>query len=352
MTGAVTTSSLDPLSRVTPPTADRPAVAQRALATWARVAIGAFYRRVRISGSVPQLDGRPVVLAVNHSNALGDIALLLTVVPRFPRFLAAASWWRHGPARLLFRLGRVLPVGRRGDGATADLNGGTFAACHEALAAADHIAIFPEGKLNSGKDLLPFKTGAARIALSAASEARVRGVVIAPVALAYEDRGRVGSEVVVRFGEPIEMDSWVGTTDVDPVATVREVTELLQRRLADALRVATVEVRDAASARATERRRDRRRLVALSPVAAAGVVANSPAIVPIAVGSRFVRDDGWQATTKGVAATALLPLTWTGTGILAARRWGARRALVLVAAGAGSGWAALGYAGLLRDLTP
>lgn len=291
------------------------------------------------------------MLAVNHSNALGDIALLLTVVPRFPRFLAAASWWRHRAARALFKLGRVLPIGRRGDGVAAGVNDGTFAACHDALAAADHIAIFPEGKLNSGGELLPLKTGAARIALSAASESGVRGVVIAPVALAYEDRGRVGSEVVVRFGDPIEVDTWV-TTDVDPAAAVREVTELLQQRLGDALRAATAEVRDAAADRIANRRRDRRRLVALSPVAAAGVVANSPAILPIAVGSRFVRDDGWQATTKGVAATALLPLTWTGTGIFAARRWGARRALVLVAAGAGSGWAALGYAGTLRDLAP
>lgn len=347
-----------------PTTADRTPLAQRGLTLWARVAVGAFYGRIRVSPSTTPLNGRPVVVAVNHSNALGDVALLLKVLPQFPRFLAASSWWRHAPARLLFRLGRVLPVGRRGDGATPGLNGETFAACHEALAAADHIAIFPEGVLNSGDTLLPLRTGAARIALSAALDSDVRGVVIAPVALAYESRGRVGSDVVVRFAEPIDVDAWVeahrpedaraegdgAEGDGDPVAMAHALTALLQDRLGSAFTRANHEVRERLTPVAADRRRRARRMAVLAPVATAGVAANAPAILPIALGSHFVRHEGWQATTKGVAATALLPLSWIGTGVVLSRRWGPTRAGMAVAAAAGSGWTALSCLGSMRDL--
>ena len=258
-----------------------PTPAQRGLTLWARVAIGGFYRRVRVAGDPAELRGRPAVIVVNHSNALGDIALLLTVLPQFPRFLAASTWWNHAPVRALFRAGRVLPVERRGDGPGQQRNGDTFAVCHDALAAADHVAIFPEGTLNSGAALLPFRTGAARIALSAALDVGVRGLVIVPVAIAYEDRGRLRSDVVATFGAPIEIDEWIEQGRADPVGTVREMTDLLQERLADAhgLGLSQLERNDPASA--TERQLRTAGIGLLAPVAVAGVAANAPAVVPI-----------------------------------------------------------------------
>lgn len=317
---------------------------------WARVAVGGFYRSVQVDGDISRFQGRPAVIAVNHSNALGDIALLLGVLPQFPRFLAASTWWRSAPARLLFRLGRVLPVERRGDGAAGDRNGATFAACHDALAAADHIAIFPEGELNSGAALLRFRTGAARIALSAAIDVGVQGVVIVPVALAYEDRGRLGSDVAVRVGAPIDTDDWVGQFREDPVGTARAVTDLLQERLADAHSLATSELVAAGATPMLDRNHRMGTLALLAPVAAAGAVANAAVVVPIALGTRFVGDEGWQATAKAVAATALLPVSWIVSGHLLARRWGVARAVALVAAGAGSGWVSLVWLGLLRSV--
>ena len=326
-----------------------PTPAQRGLTLWARVAIGGFYRRVRVAGDPAELRGRPAVIAVNHSNALGDIALLLTVLPQFPRFLAASTWWNHAPVRALFRAGRVLPVERRGDGPGQQRNGDTFAVCHDALAAADHVAIFPEGTLNSGAALLPFRTGAARIVLSAALDVGVRGLVIVPVAIAYEDRGRLRSDVVATFGAPIEIDEWIEQGRADPVSTVREMTDLLQERLADAhgLGLSQLERNDPASA--TERQLRTAGIGLLAPVAVAGAAANAPAVVPIAIAARLIRHDGWQATAKGIGATVLLPLTWTVAGCLVARRWGAVRAALLVGAAAGSGAVSLTWLGLVRD---
>ena len=312
--------------------------------------MGGFYRRIRVVGDPSTLRGRPVVIAVNHSNALGDIALLLTVLPQFPRFLAASSWWRRAPVRLLFRLGRVLPVHRRDDGPTGEQNGNTFAACHDALAAADHIAIFPEGRLNSGSELLRLRTGAARIALSAAVEEGISRVAIVPVALAYSDRGRLRSDVAIQFGVPIEIDDWVELAGADPVDAARGLTDLLQQRLADAFALGTSEIEAIAVDPTAGRHRRAAELVVLAPVAAAGVAANAATVVPIALGARFVRHEGWQATAKAVAATVLLPVSWLVAGRLLAKRWGAARAAMLVSVGAGSGWVSLAWLGRVRDL--
>jgi 1-acyl-sn-glycerol-3-phosphate acyltransferase len=204
----------------------------RALQVWARSAVSVFYRRVDTTGADRLAVARPALLAVNHSNALGDVAVVVAKAPRFPHFLASATWWRSPPARLLFALGGVLPVHRRRDGDTDD-NVATFDACNDALGAGGHLVIFPEGEMHSEPALLPLRTGAARIALGAAA-AGARDVAIVPVGLVYEARGRFRSDAEIHFGEPIAVDEWLDEYRREPVKTVREVTDLLADRLADA----------------------------------------------------------------------------------------------------------------------
>ena len=67
------------------------------------------------------------------------------------------------------------------------------------------MAIFPEGTVNDALRLKPLKTGAARIALGA-REKGARGLRIVPVGLVYEDKTRPRSRVLVRAGEPIDLD--------------------------------------------------------------------------------------------------------------------------------------------------
>ena len=267
-----------------------------------------------MAGDPSWLRGRPVVIAVNHSNALGDIALMLTVLPQFPRFLAASSWWRHAPVRLLFRLGRVLPVHRRGDGSTGEQNGNTFAACHDALAAADHIAIFPEGRLNSGSELLPLRTGAARIALSAAADAGIPRVALVPVAVAYSDRGRLRSDVAIQFGVPIEIDEWVERVGADPVGNARQLTDLLEQRVADAFASATAEIEAIGVDPPADRHRRIAELALLAPVAAAGAAANAAAVVPIALGARIRSSRGLAGDDEGCRSHRPAPCQLAGCG--------------------------------------
>jgi 1-acyl-sn-glycerol-3-phosphate acyltransferase len=204
------------------------------LRLWARTALRVFYGRTEVTADRPVPQDRPTILAANHTNALADVAVLVANAPRFPRFLAASSWWDRAAARVLFRLGGVLPVERAHERSGSAPNTSTFEACRAALARGEHIAIFPEGELNVGTGLLPIRTGAARIGVDAAIDGGVPGVSIVPVALAYEDPGRFRSGLHIHFGEPIELADWADECRVDPVRAVRTITELLGTRLADA----------------------------------------------------------------------------------------------------------------------
>jgi glycerol-3-phosphate O-acyltransferase/dihydroxyacetone phosphate acyltransferase len=296
-----------------------------------------FYRRVDVEGREHVTTGRPTIFAANHSNALADVAVMVAKMPEFPHFLAASTWWKRWSARTLFELGGVLPVQRRSDAPGPHDNGQTFAACFRALADNAHLAIFPEGVMNLDPTLRPLKTGAARIGLGAA-ELGVEGVVIVPVGLVYEDRGRFRSDATVRFGRPIVMDEWIEHHGHDEFAAVAAVTQ----RLADELERVTAPRHSRAENRGADRTRTVRELAVLSPAAALGILANAPVLLA-GLAARRVDDEMWHASIKGVGGTALVPLTWATEIVFLARRYGLRRAFVLTTTGAAAGLATLAW---------
>ena len=314
------------------------------LTGWARSAVKVFYRRVDVEGRENLTAGRPTILAANHSNALGDVAVIVAKVPDFPHFLAAATWWKRRSARILFGLGGVLPVQRRGDGPGPHDNDQTFAACFRALEQRAHLAIFPEGVMHLDPTPRPLKTGAARIGLGAA-DVGVPGVTIVPVGLVYEDRGRFRSDATVRFGRPIVIDDWIGCYEDDAFAAVNGVT----KQLADELARVTRPLPPADEPDRATRSRAVRDLVLLSPAAAFGLVANAPVFIGGLL-ARGVKDEMWHASIKGVGGTVLVPATWGATLAVLARRHGFERALVLTTASAVGGLATLAWIDRRRDL--
>lgn len=383
------------------------------LQRWARAAAVVVYRDIDITASSRVRVDQPAILAANHQNALGDIAVIVAKMQRFPQFLASASWWKNRAARILFGLGGVVPIHRRRDSDTSQ-NESTFSACNDALKTGAHLCIFPEGEMQQGFTLLPVKTGAARIALSAA-EAGVRDVAIIPVGLVYEDMGRVRSDAEIHYGEPIRIDTFMPLYRSDPAKAVHDVTALLADRLAEAtvnhgseaekavvdraaqivlagserrLRFARRNALRRAIAKGIDRAggdfgalatavaahdhvltelgadfhaapnldpmpaADRQRLEAellfLAAPAALGALVNGPTMGGAWLAGRG-RAEGWQATFKGVAGTFLSPIVWGLETWVLTRRMKARRALVLVAAGAISAPALIAFGDRYRD---
>lgn len=210
-----------------------------------RTIAAVFYRIERAGGSAPS---GPVLLVVNHPNAMLDPAVVWKTAGREVRFLAKSTLFsRHVMAPLVRRTGAI-PVYRRMDeGADTSRNTETFAAVAEALDTGGCVCVFPEGLTHEHGRIQPLRTGAARMALDALG----RGVQVAivPVGLNFEQRTTFRSRVTVLYGRPFFADDLADLARQDPPAAARVLTD----RIAAALRRLVVEADPKADARLVAR---------------------------------------------------------------------------------------------------
>lgn len=168
-----------------------------------RLFLRIFFRRVEAAGLERVPPGGPLLLVLNHPNALIDPLFILCLAPREVSFLAKAPLFRMPVVGWLVRAFGSIPVNRRQDpGARPERNRGMFARVRERLAAGGVVALFPEGASHSEPRLLPLKTGAARIALGVVSSPPLR---IQPAGLFYTSKATFRSRALVCFGPPFEV---------------------------------------------------------------------------------------------------------------------------------------------------
>jgi 1-acyl-sn-glycerol-3-phosphate acyltransferase len=125
--------------------------------------------RLRVEGRWPAAKG-PYVVVANHQSML-DI-LLLSHLPREMKWVAKESLFRVPWVGWMLRMSGDIPV-RRGD---AESGGEALARAKAYLARGMSVMIFPEGTRSASGSLLPFKSGAFRLAIEA-------GVPVLPVAV-------------------------------------------------------------------------------------------------------------------------------------------------------------------------
>ena len=168
------------------------------------------------------------VLASNHQSFWDFFVVARTpyeVLGRPSRIMAKASLWRIPVFGRLMRATRCIPVDRA--------NGGdALRHAVESLRSGELVLVLPESTISQSYDLLPFKTGAARMAIAA-------GVPIVPAAswgshrfftTGHGVRWRWKLPVTVRYGEPIQV-----TEHDDPEVVTKELRDRIQVLLDDAI---------------------------------------------------------------------------------------------------------------------
>jgi 1-acyl-sn-glycerol-3-phosphate acyltransferase len=124
--------------------------------------------RLGVEGRWPG-DG-PYVVVANHQSIL-DI-LLLSRLPREMKWVAKESLFKIPWVGIMLRMSGDIPI-RRGD---AESGGEALGRAKAYLARGMNVMIFPEGTRSASGKMLPFKSGAFRLAIEA-------GVPVLPVAV-------------------------------------------------------------------------------------------------------------------------------------------------------------------------
>jgi 1-acyl-sn-glycerol-3-phosphate acyltransferase len=182
---------------------------------------------VRVGGleHVPRRGG--AVLVYNHHSYFDFIMVAWDIVRRLHRplrFLAKAELWGRWTVRPIVRGALAIPVDR----AQASGRHGALDAAVAALRAGDLVVVAPEQTISRSFELLPFKSGAVRMAQAA-------DVPIVPVVGWGTHRFLTKGHgphlarripVIVRYGAPLHI-----AADEDPVAATQRVRGVMAAQL-------------------------------------------------------------------------------------------------------------------------
>lgn len=163
-----------------------------------------FFRHIDVVGRhhIPEEGG--VIFALNHPSGLIDPLFVLCLSGRKVSFLAKAPLFHMPFIGMFVRAFECLPVHRSADGNDPSKNREMMKRAEQLLTGGNALAIFPEATTHDDSSLKPFRSGAARIALSAEALGSAP-VFIVPGALYYEEKQTFRSRAVLAFGPPLEV---------------------------------------------------------------------------------------------------------------------------------------------------
>jgi len=214
---------------------------RRLIVSLVQLALRIYFQRIEVTGLEHVPLETPVIFVLNHPNALVDPVFLLCLAPRRVSFLAKAPLFRMPVIGYLVKALDSLPVYRRQDeGQDVTKNEETFVAARKLLAKGGTIGICPEGVSHDEPGLRPIKTGAARIALAAASTGEVQNLKIVPAGLYYTSKTRFRSSALLYFGTPLTVDPVKLESDGSPP---RDAVRRLSNEIEQALRAVILDAR-------------------------------------------------------------------------------------------------------------
>ena len=197
------------------------------------LAIKLFFNQISIQNKQIVPNTSPIIFVANHPNFFMDPLIIGSYCPRQLYFFAKSTLFNSPlKKRILTRLNLVPVYRKTDDKENMGGNVNSFNKGYKILENNGAFLIFPEG-ISVGKRVLEkLKTGAARIGL----EAELKNdfdlnIVIIPIGLSYSDQVRFRSNIMIRFGSPIELSKFEKEYKTNEVETVKKVTLIIEKSL-------------------------------------------------------------------------------------------------------------------------
>jgi len=175
-----------------------------------RPAMHLYYKKIDVIGVKAIPCSGPVIFAPNHQNALMDALVILCTKDRQPVFVARADIFKKPLIIAILNFLRILPIYRKRDGGVpSDNNQETFDLILKVLHENYAVGIMPEGTHNEIKRLRMLQKGIFRLAMQAQeSHGSAPSIKIIPVGIEFSNTNKFRSEVIIRYGEAIEVSDF------------------------------------------------------------------------------------------------------------------------------------------------
>lgn len=208
-----------------------------------RTGMRTYFKRYEMVNfnNLPKNSG--LIFASNHQNAFLDPIVLAAHLKTPVYFLTRADIFKKKLANTVLRKVHMLPIFRQRDGVdTAEKNKESFNQCFDILYKKEHVLIFPEGNHNYKKHLrTPLKKGISRIALGAAEKYNFNmPIYIVPMGLDYSNHFNMNAEMLMDFGEPIDVSDYYQDYQNNPSETINTLT----KEIANRLRALVLDIKD------------------------------------------------------------------------------------------------------------
>ena len=160
---------------------------QNVLQQYTKLYIYTFYDRITVVGRDKIPTNKPVILAINHQNALMDALTVICSLKGPSVFMARADIFQSKTIAKILRFFKILPIFRIRDGIkNLQNNDAVFEEAVELLVDNGRLGILPEGNHFGERHLRVLKKGIARIAFQAEERKNFSlDIQVVPVGLDY-----------------------------------------------------------------------------------------------------------------------------------------------------------------------
>ncbi|NUQ23852.1 MAG: 1-acyl-sn-glycerol-3-phosphate acyltransferase [Saprospiraceae bacterium] len=200
-----------------------------------RLALKIYYPETVVVNKERLAFKNPAIVVSNHPNTALDAIIPAAQVKKQVFFLANAGLYSNHFMAWLFDTLYCVPIQRQQDVTKLTIdNNESFDRSEKHLLGGGVMYIAPEGSSFVERRLRPFRTGTARIVLSAENAASFKaGITILPMGLNYDRPDHSGSKVTILVGEHLHVSAYEDLYRKDHMEAARQLTTDLENKVRD-----------------------------------------------------------------------------------------------------------------------